>query len=330
MRYPSPPSVRWWSSMSSFLYVCHSHKGSNSVSLHILLPALTYPCWYTKFYHVFLALNKTHMGSPWYCAHCWGNNILAICWSECDNRTFCPFLYLALFLCSRFIWYIISLNSPLNFNKTFFSFDISAWKYAPGTSKVATCFLFYASITSVVDKPSRDTLSDATLSPSFKCLFWLIQFAQVLPLMIPFIFYFMRFTASSACLLSTSISSSVFNGITTRFHIISPSFHCLNYFIIAAISISPNNLINLFLCIYINITFTAALMYAYVFLLFIISNSFIISCIFFFTYVPLFMINCICLIKIFYAFQSMIGFNRSTPFPEFYLLVPLKSLYYTS
>ena len=53
-------------------------------------------------------------------------------------RTFCPFFYLAFFLCSGLILHIISINVPLNFNKTFLSFVISAWKYAPETTKVAT------------------------------------------------------------------------------------------------------------------------------------------------------------------------------------------------
>ena len=75
------------------------------------------------------------------------------------------------------------------------SFGVFTCKYAPGTSKVATSLPSYAYITSVVNNPYRNTVGDATLSPSLKYLFYLLPFAQVLPLMIPFIFPFLVFVA---------------------------------------------------------------------------------------------------------------------------------------
>ena len=148
--------------------------------------------------------------------------------------------------------------------------------------------------------------------------------------MIPFIFSFMVFTASSCSLLSASVSSSGLNGIITSFPGITHSSNFLNPFIIATIALSPNNLITLFACICINILFAAACVYACVFLLFITSDYFIISCIFFFTHVLLFMNYCRCLLTIFRDFPSMLGCNHSTPVTYFYLIVLIKSFSSTS
>ena len=132
----------------------------------------------------------------------------------------------------------------------------------------------------MANKPSSNIVGDATLSTSFKYIFWLLPFSKVLPLTIPFSFYFMGFMAFSACLLYVSIILSGFHGITTGFSRIAPSSNCLNYFIVSAIAISLNNLIYFFACVCINISFTASSVYACVFVLFTILDSFIISCIF--------------------------------------------------
>ena len=52
------------------------------------------------------------------------------------------------------------------------------------------------------ENSSRDTVGDVILSTSFKYIFCLLQFAQVLPLIIIFIFSFMRFAVSSAVRVS--------------------------------------------------------------------------------------------------------------------------------
>ena len=131
-----------------------------------------------------------------------------------------------------------------------------------------------------MNKPSRKTVGDATLSPSFKYIFWLLPFVQVLPLMIPFLFSLMRLTDSSACLLSAYVSSSGSNVITADFTGIATSSNYFNYFIIADISLSPNKAINFFSCICVNITLTSAWMYSCLCVLFVISYYFIKSCIF--------------------------------------------------
>ena len=147
------------------------------------------------------------------------------------NITFCKILYLPFFLCYGLIWHIISTNVPLNFN-ILSLFGIPTCKYAPGTWKLATSLPLYESITSVVNKPSRDTVGDAKLPPSFKYPFFLLPFLQVITFMTPFIFSFTRLTASSYLTLSASVSSSGSNGITTIFPGIAPSSNFLNYFII--------------------------------------------------------------------------------------------------
>ena len=83
----SPPLVGWWSSMSSFLYLCHIQKGSHSGAVRSFLPESTYSCWYTQFYYILLALKKTYLVSPWSCTQCWGINILYLYYSECGNTT---------------------------------------------------------------------------------------------------------------------------------------------------------------------------------------------------------------------------------------------------
>ena len=45
--YSLPTFGRCWSSTSYFLYVHHIQKGSNSGEVRSLMPALTYPWWYT-------------------------------------------------------------------------------------------------------------------------------------------------------------------------------------------------------------------------------------------------------------------------------------------
>ena len=176
-------------------------------------------------------------------------------------RNFCPFSYLTFFLCSEFIWYIISTISSLDFNKTSLYFGISECNYASGTSKVVTSITSYAMITSVANKSSNKTVGDATLSPSLKYIFYLFPFVKVLPLMVPLIYLFMGFIASSVCLLSSYVSSLVFIVITKSFPGIYHSSNCFNYFIIADIVLSPNNFITFFAYICVNITFIAAYMY---------------------------------------------------------------------
>ena len=60
-------------------------------------------------------------------------------------------------------------------------------------------------------------------------------------------FSFIRFMAYSAFLFSEFVSYSGFNGITTGFTGIAPSSNYLNFFIIAAIDLSPKTLFH-FLC----------------------------------------------------------------------------------
>ena len=152
------------------------------------------------------------------------------------------FFYLKLFLWSRLIWHIISTNVTFNYNKTFLSFRIYACKYAPGTSKVPTYLPLYSLITSVMNNPSSNTIDNNTLYPSFKYLFWLIPFVQVILLTIPLLFSFSKFTNSSACLIFAFAISSRFNWITTVFIGIPLSSNFLNYFIIAGITLLPKNI----------------------------------------------------------------------------------------
>ena len=178
----------------------------------------------------------------------------------------------------------------------------------------------------MVNNPSSDAIGDTTLSPSFKYLFLLLQFAQVPPFMIPFLFSFIRYTASSACLLYAYLSSSGFNGITTGFIFIAPSYNFFDSFIISAISLSPNRFIYLFACICINITFTAACMYACLFLLFVTQDYFIFFCICFSMHVSFFVGNGSFLLALLYESPSMLDCNNPTYVPVLYIIVLHKSL----
>ena len=211
-------------------------------------------------------------------------------------KTFWPFQYITFFLCSGLIWYIISTNVPLHFNNKKLSFGISICKYAPGTSKSIPP---YASTTCVVNNPFRETVGRATLSSYFKCIFRLH-------------FSFVRFTDSSALLLSIYVSSSVSDGITTGFPEISPSYNCLNSFIIAAIAFSANNLIPFFAYIFVKITFAAACMYACAFYY---SSSQIISS--FIVSVSFHAYRCSWDIVVVYSYSCM------NTFPRLVVVVPL-------
>ena len=189
---------------------------------------------------------------------------------------FLPFSYPTFFLCSGLIWKIIFMNVPLNFKKTSLFFGIYAFKYYPGTSRVTSFPPSYASIRCVVNKSSSGTVVDATYYPFFKYIFFSLPFAQVFPLEITCILSFNRFMDISACLHYASLSSSRFVGVTTRFSGIDPSYIYLKYFTIAAIAISPYNMIAFFVCIWVYTTFTTACMYACVFLLLFILYYFII------------------------------------------------------
>ena len=72
------------------------------------------------------------------------------------------------FLCSPLTEHMMSTNSPSNFNSTYFSFDISACKYAPEMSAMATSLSSYISIINVDTVASSEAVGDENISPSLK------------------------------------------------------------------------------------------------------------------------------------------------------------------
>ena len=140
------------------------------------------------------------------------------------------------------------------------------------------------------------------LSPLFKICLWSLPFAHVLTFMVPYLFFFIRFTASSAFYFSELDSTSGSISAMKLFPGIDPSSNYFNYFTIDATTISPNILKPLDDWIYVNITFTTTFMYVWLsfstsFLLLSMKNyswSFLTS----------------------YYFLSKLGCIFSTPMPE--------------
>ena len=97
---------------------------------------------------------------------------------------------------------MMSTKPPLSLIKILLSFVISACSYDLWVSKVETSRPSCASKISVKNRASKDTVGDEILSPSFKYLFCSIQSAHVLFLIIPFLFSYIRLTASSDLFLS--------------------------------------------------------------------------------------------------------------------------------
>ena len=108
-----------------------------------------------------------------------------------------------LFLILIFLYYSLTLhmmstNYPLFFIVAFLSSVISSWKYAPGTSNMATSRPSIVSIMSVVVSASVDTVGDDMVSPSFINRFCLIPSAYVIPFILPLLSCLIKLTASSA------------------------------------------------------------------------------------------------------------------------------------
>ena len=72
-----------------------------------------------------------------------------------------------IFLYSELTLHMTPTNYPLKLIMTFFSSIIFAYKYAPGTSNMATPRFSIALITSVVISDSVETVGDDMVYPSF-------------------------------------------------------------------------------------------------------------------------------------------------------------------
>ena len=111
---------------------------------------------------------------------------------------------------------MISTNPSLGFINLLLSFGISTCSYAPGTSELAMLRPLCASIISVQNNASKDTLGDETPSSSlsYSCL---LPSAKVLPYIFPNIFSFITYTASNAFHLSSKDKLSGFIAVITGF-----------------------------------------------------------------------------------------------------------------
>ena len=161
-------------------------------------------------------------------------------------NTFFPFSYITFGLCSVFISHMISTDLSFSFKRTCLSRGISACKYAPGTSKMATSLLSCASMAKVVRSASKDTVGEDIDSSSLMYIFCLLPFAQVRPFIFPFLFSFIKFTASNAIFLSSYDNDFMSMGVTTCFPFIGPLSSCESSLYMAAKARSPNNLKPLF------------------------------------------------------------------------------------
>ena len=94
--------------------------------------------------------------------------------------------------------------------------------------------------------------------------FCLMPYEQVLYLIFPHLFYFIRLTASSTLLFYLKYNLSGSMGVTTGFLSIPPLYICLYYFTITATAFYPNLLIRDFEYICVHMTFVATFINEYV------------------------------------------------------------------
>ena len=128
----------------------------------------------------------------------------------------------------------------MSFINIVLSFGISACRYAPVRSKLDRLHTSCASIISVNNNASKYTVGDKSLSTSLRYLFCLLTSAQVLPFILPHLFYFVRFPSSKALIFSSMDIFPGLIGVTTGFHGMGPLSIFLNSFIIAATDILKN------------------------------------------------------------------------------------------
>ena len=127
-----------------------------------------------------------------------------------------------MFLYSGLKLHMISTNYPLSFIMTLFYSVISAYKYNPGTSNIATYSFSIASITSAVISGFVDTVGDYMFSLSIRNRFCLLLSGNVLPLIFPLIFLLIKFTASSSPLFYLIINPYGLIAPNTGFSSIAP------------------------------------------------------------------------------------------------------------
>ena len=114
------------------------------------------------------------------------------------------------------MWYglplhMISMNSSSNLSLTYFSSGVSVFKHAPGTLKILTSRPSYASTTKVVISDSKDIVGDKASSLGIYPL-CLLPSAHVLPLILPYSFSLVMFTALSDIWFCSGVSTSGFSG----------------------------------------------------------------------------------------------------------------------
>ena len=123
---------------------------------------------------------------------------------------------------------MILKKKTLSFINILLCFGISACRYALVMSKVAMSFPSCASIISVQNDFSKETVGDEILPPSLRYSFLLRPYVQVLPFILPHILSFIKVTASNAFLLSSKYNIYGLILVTTGFPGMGP------------LSISPN------------------------------------------------------------------------------------------
>ena len=96
---------------------------------------------------------------------------------------------------------IRSTNWPRNYINIFLSFRIYACRNAPDTSKVTASIPSGVLTTRISNNASSDTVGDDTVSPSFRYLLCLPKSSHVLPLMLPYLLYLIKLTASRVLVL---------------------------------------------------------------------------------------------------------------------------------
>ena len=117
-------------------------------------------------------------------------------------KTIWLLLYITLALCSWFISHMILTKFPHNFIKMFFPSGILSYKYAPGISNFERSLSSCESIINEVNSASSNTIGYSILSILLKYCIYLLPFEHAHPFMVPSLFFFVRFTASSTFYLS--------------------------------------------------------------------------------------------------------------------------------
>ena len=173
--------------------------------------------------------------------------------SSSRYSNFTPFTARTFFLYLRFTLHIMSKNSPSIFSKMNLSYDVSAFRYAQGTSEIATYIPSFTSIMRLVNRYSREMVSGDASSLVMKHL-WGRSSAHVVPFILPPRFSFIRFMGRIAPFFYDLVMLSGSSALIACMY-----YNCVYSLYMASTALSPCFLIPFLGVICVNVIFVASL-----------------------------------------------------------------------